>query len=245
MSTLTRYTASMIYAMSQGGKCDGDQECHYCGGPCTRLLTHGEPVQVHTGRPAGGVRLRPGNPYVCVGCWMWGFKRVSAPHLSGGVKDGVAPKKRSWLVSAEAKDLTPACGPKLYERLLSPPPLFFLALLEGDSPPDNLIQCAVANVCTDPKADTPFWLTVNNARHRYTVYELEQAALHGPEGREPGVRALLRLFGPVPKELVTHVIVDRAESDEKQEHGRPKKSPGRHEDVRRPVGGPPVKKGVA
>lgn len=233
---MSSLTAAGIYALSQGARCQGTEECHYCGSACGRVLLHGEAIQIHLGRPAGGVRLRPGNPYVCVGCWHWKRKKLTASFLSGGYKDGATPAAYSWFCTTSmAWALTHECGPKLYECLLKPPETFFLAVLDGDKPPDNLIQTAIANHQSEPKADQLYRYTINNVIHAYTVYELEQAALHGVEGREPGVQALLRMYGKIPAGLVAHVATDPPE-DEKRDRGRPiKPEAGRPHDTRRPL----------
>lgn len=226
MSTsATKRFASEIYALSQGIQCTGPEGCHYCGGPCGRALTHGEVIQPLLGRPLGKeYRARPGCPYICIGCWLWNRKRGSAPYLSGGVKDGSPVKSHSWYVTdSGAWAINPKmCSPKLYPRLLSPPSLFFMALLEGDNPPDNLVSLAIANEHSEIKSDTSLYFTVNNVKHYYTVYELEQACLTGQQGREPGVRALLRILGPIPREYVKHP--EQPQQPDKRERGRPRKT---------------------
>jgi len=222
-------TAAEIYALSQGNQCEGGERCHYCDTQCRRTLTHDEVIELYTGRPRGGpLRKNPSVPYICVGCWLWRRKRVSAPYMEGGVEDGICPKKRAWFVwPSMAWAIRKESAAKLYARLLNPPPIFFLTLLEGDNPPDNFIQCCSANHHTAEhpiRSDTPLKFTINNVVHTYTVYELEQAAVGGTQGREPGVQALIRVLGNVPKELVRHVVQEQKEDEEtKRERGRPPK----------------------
>lgn len=219
-------TASQIYALSQGSKCEGDRPCHYCGGPCGRDIPHGEAIRLFTGRPVGGVRRNPSSPYMCVGCWLWRKKKVSVPWLSGGVKDGGTPARFDWVVGpAGAWGISPACRSALYRRLLSPEGPFFLMLWEGDGPPDHVIQCCPGN--DGPYENTTeIGFALNNHALTYSVHELEQAARLGPQGRDPGVRALLRVLGDVPAELTAHLKPpERPEDTDPKGRGRPPKFP--------------------
>lgn len=229
-------TASEVYALSQGAECVGPEQCHYCAGPCARSFTHGEPIGLFTGMPVGGVRKRPSCPYVCIGCWLWRRKRRGVAYMGGGNKENTTPCRHSWYVTPNgAWAISDQSAPTLYARLLSPPPLFFLAFIEGDPSPDNLIQLGHANDNGRLNADTELTFTINNVPYRYTVYELEQAALTGPQGREPGVQALLRILGQVPSDLIKHVVVAET-PEEKREKGRPVKTPdNRPNDLKRPI----------
>jgi hypothetical protein len=101
-----------------------------------------------------------------------------------------------------------------------------LALIDENT--CNHIHLAKANDLFEVKADTELQFTVNNIPMSYTIYELEEALLHGPNGKSPGVQALLRIFGQ-PKD-------EDAENDDPL--AVPRKKPRR---VSNPKGGrPPV-----
>lgn len=201
---IERTTASSIYAMAYGVHKTGPDRCYYCGASCPREVAHGEPSP-HLLRWAGRrpvTALCPGNAYCCGGCQAWRRPRASFAVLGGGVKDNTQAKRHAWYATPSAAWVVGEKSSRaLYERLLTPPCRFFLALLEGgDAAPDNLLQLAEGNDNPIVKADTPLHFTVNNIRHTYTVYELQQA-VRGDAGREPGVRALVRLLGPVPTDM--------------------------------------------
>lgn len=212
--------ASELYAMTQGAVLCGPDECHWCGSPCQRLLAHDESPPLPGVRRTGGAR-RPGNTFVCLGCWLWRRKRITIRFLrglKGDYKDGQCPLWHSWLVTdAGAWALRPEDRPRLWEVLLKPPLRFVLGLLDevGET---SCIHLMKVNDVQEVKADTPLTFTVNNVPYVYTVYELEEAILQGPEGREPGAQALLRLLGGPPEDLRSK------DEPEKRGPGRPLKS---------------------
>lgn len=221
--SINKPLASEIYALSQGCRCEGAWECHYCGGRCSQALTHNEPMGLFTGKPlTEGVRKRPGSPFLCVGCWLWKRKKLTASFLSGGYKDGTSPCDNSWIVTPSgAWAITTECGPRLYKRLLGPTQPFFLMVREGTSAPAGLIQSCPGNEPDAENPDKTYQFTVNNVIHSYSIVELQQSVLTGDQGREPGVRALIRIFGPVPRELVK--LPELEEAEENRGRGRPTK----------------------
>jgi hypothetical protein len=208
--------ASELYAVSQGKICSGPEECYWCSGPCGRANVHDDLTPVfHTSNRNRTLAKRPGNAYVCEGCWMWRRKRVTAFFLSEGFKDGQCPMDHSWWVTDEAAWAVrvPQDARSLYTELLEPPLVFCLALIDGPGA-RNHVQQAVANELTEIKADTPLAFTLNGIPHEYTVYELDRALrANDPAGKRPGVGALMRILGPC--QLPTE--------EEKKAVGRPKK----------------------
>jgi hypothetical protein len=242
-------SARDVYATASGFSLSGPDRCHYCGGACERTTTHNEPVPVLLGRTDtyGVTRKKaewaayPGLPYVCLACQAWRRPRITVPYFGGGIKDGQTARKHAWYCTpGGAWGVGPSSGPKLMERLLSPAARFFLALLEGDEPPDNLLQCFAVNDNDEIKAETPLHFTVNNVPHTYTVYQLEQAGLRRTtQGLDPGAAALVRILGPVPEHLIaglrrTEEEREAAENGPK-ERGRPAVLPEdpRYEQARR------------
>lgn len=191
MSTPLR--ASQLYAISQGVNCEGRESCYYCGGPCTQGLLHTERrLSIGMKRTVPAKVLH--SPYLCVGCWLFRRQRLTVSFLGGLYKDRQCPVNHSWWVTEKgAWGVGKADCAEVYECLLDPPKKFFLSLLDGGS--DNHIQLAVANDNQEVRADTPLNFTVNNIQHTYTTYELSEALKHGPDGKEPGVRALIKIFG--------------------------------------------------
>lgn len=197
MSNLNPHTASELYALSQGARCKGPAKCHWCGSPCERVWMHDDLP------PLIGLKRRefarvPGEPYVCVGCWLWRRKRISVTGVGGQIRDGQAPAKHSWLVQKDkAEAVLDTDRVELYEHLLNPPLTFSLSLIDNGE--DNRLQLQILNDNPEVRADTELKFTFNNIEHSYTPYELKQGLAHGPEGREPGVQTLIRFLGP-PRE---------------------------------------------
>ncbi len=189
-----RYT-SELYAISQGSKCVGSEECHWCGGPCEKNWIHDDPPPVPFVRTKTTAK-RPGNLYVCVGCWLYRMERITITYLDRTIKDRQNPKNHSWLITPEkAVSIRPLDYTDLYPILLNPPLVFSLSLLE-DRNTSNLLQLHSLNNHTEIMANTELAFTVDNKLHTYTVYELEEGLRHGTEGKMPGVLALVRILGP-------------------------------------------------
>lgn len=187
--------ASELYALSQNGICSGSNECHWCGGPCSSNFPHDDPPPI-IGIKARSPCKRPANSYICNGCWLFKRKRITISYLGGGYKDGQCPSFYSWWITEKgAWAITNEDKEELYECLLDPPSKFVLALLDGKS--ENYLQLAEINNHQDKiLGSTPLVFTINNITHYYNVYELTEALINGPDGKEPGVGALLRLLGP-------------------------------------------------
>lgn len=218
--------ASELYAASQSRQCVGDQECHWCSAPCTRHLIHDDivlPFQKRT-KPA----LRPASPYLCLACWMWNRRSVTVFWLGGnpttrdGLRDRQCPLNHAWWIADDgAWAIRPESAATLWKLLLSPPLRFSLAFRNGGKVPSYL-QMMHANDHVIIQKDTPLTYTVDNVRHEYTVYELEHAVEHGPDGTEPGVQALLRLLGPCPDSPAAAPLLPPPLT-EKRGRGRPTK----------------------
>ena len=189
-------TAGELYALSQGEKCEGPDECHWCAAPCERKWPHDDPPPL-IGFQRKSFARRPGNGFVCAGCRLWRRQRITIEFLGGGLKDIQTPENWSWLVTGgRARALRPkdpADREALYEKLLSPPGKFFLALRA--SLPVTLQLAEVNQLEDGAEAGTPLKFTLDNKPLTYTVYELEHALKNGPEGTEPGVRLLVETFG--------------------------------------------------
>ena len=189
--------ASDLYAQATGVVNEGVDTCHWCGAACDRLVPHDDPP------PMIGVRRipckKPGNAYVCLGCQRYKRPRITVTFMDGSFMDRQNPCNHSWFLEpGKALGVKKECYSTLYKTLFSPPLLFSLALLDGPGP--NLLQLMLVNDLVKIEACTPLAFTINGVPHHYTVYELEQAALEGPAGTEPGVQALLRLLGKPPEE---------------------------------------------
>lgn len=204
--------ASELYATSQGHSCSGKEECHWCSAPCGRLDPHDDGLPTLAQYRPRTLAKRPGNAYVCRGCWLWRRQRTTVFFLSKGFRDGRCAMDHSWWITGEEAWAVraPEDARALYEHLLEPPLLFCLALADGER---NHLQQAVVNDLDEVRADTPLRFTLNGIVHEYTVYELEDALRsNDPAGRRPGVGALMRLFGG-------HALPPR---DERKKPGRPR-----------------------
>ena len=204
-------TASDLFAKVHGSQNQGPDECHWCGAACQRIWPHDEPLQFPFQRNHS-LAKRPGNGYICQGCWLYRRKRVTVNYYMGGYRDGQTAADHSWLVR-EAGDWV-LCNEdysKVYEFLLKPPIRFFLSL-RSTGGPRNELHCTLLNDQPIIRADTGLYFTLDNVPQSYTIYELEMALKHGDVGRHPGVQTLIRYLGPGP--LLN-------ETDTKQGRGRP------------------------
>lgn len=207
-------SASDLVAISCGGKNEGDQECHWCSSKTRRVWKHDEPATIPFTRSTSYAR-RPSSPYLCFGCWRFRWKRVTVPFLGGGYKDGQAAENHSlWITEQGIWSIRlneEADRKALYTQLLQPPLRCSLMLLEGPKQV-NRLHLAVANdYVNGVQRDTVFEFTINNILHSYTPYDLEEALRTEPQGKPPGVQALIRLLGP-------YTLPAR-------ENGRPEKMP--------------------
>jgi hypothetical protein len=187
-------SASELFALSQGKPCVGPEQCHWCYAPCARRWVHDDPAPVPFVKSLQGAK-NPSGMFVCEGCWMYRRKRLTVYKLNGDFKDGRSPREHSWLITADsARVIDEKDGPELYEILINPPGPFVLSLRQNADTHIHLARVAVPD-----KPNTFLHFTVDNVAHKYSPYELEQAAVSGVEGKEPGVRALSLLFGPPPR----------------------------------------------
>lgn len=211
-SHLKSILASELFAMSQGGSCQGTEECHWCGAPCERLFTHSDPYPIPFVRTKSPAK-RPGNPYICTGCWLYLRGRVTVSFLGGGFKDGQCAANHSWWITeTEAYAIRKEGAETLYEQLFHPPLRFVLALVSSGT--INHIQHAVLNDHSEIRADTTLTFTYDHSPHHFTIYELKEALkTSGMSGKPAGVRKLIELFGPY----------DINEQPEKRGRGRPRK----------------------
>jgi len=200
---------SDLYALSQGTKNDGQEQCHWCGGKCKKTWTHDDPPPVPFTRTKTTAKC-PSSMWVCVGCWLFRRPLTTMTYLGGGLKDRQAAKNHSlfitesscnsvWRDTAEIRNAILLQERKhqdsciLYDKLLNPPLRFALALLDGAN--ENRLQLIQANDNLTVDKDTRLVFTLNNQPQWYTVYELEEGIKTGPDGKEPGVQTLLRLLG--------------------------------------------------
>jgi hypothetical protein len=198
------WTVSDLYAMSQGGKNEGDLECHWCCSACSRQFLHDDPAPIPFQRSKSTAK-RCSSPYCCLGCWLWRRQRITVNFLSvnGGhqhpYKDRQCPLKHSWWITPSGSwALREVDNEALWNRLLDPPKRFALLLRTAEFAGETLIQLATANDLEGAKAETPLHFTVNNIPHKYTIYDVEQMQLSRVTANEPGVQALVRILGAPP-----------------------------------------------
>lgn len=109
------------------------------------------------------------------------------------MKDGQSARDHSWIIRDQARVITPGDRELLYKFLLEPRAPFCLALrINGP----NHLHLAVVNRPPKLNDRTQLDFTIDNVLHQYNVYELYLGLENGDVGREPGVRALIRLLGP-------------------------------------------------
>lgn len=185
-----------LFALAHGHKCSGDQECHWCTGPCERHWIHDDLPIVPFVRTNSHAK-RPGNAYICWGCWLYRRGRITVSTLQNELIDRQNLMDHSWILfDNQIKVIKKEDKFKLYEILLNPPLVFCLSLLNEPST-KNLIQLSILNENEKIFANTPIHFTLNNIQCEYTIYELEEA-LKTQEltGKSPGVRLLIETIGP-------------------------------------------------
>ncbi len=217
-ATPSLVTASQLYAITQNTVCEGDQECHWCFGPCTREIIHDDSPPVPFLKSHSGAK-RPGNPWMCRGCSLWRRRRSTCFYLSGGLKDGQIGPNHSWWLTPEGiwSITSPEDKAILWRILLNPPRQFVLALTDGKVP--NHLHFAILNSHVEVIASTPLAFSLNNIALTFSPYELEQAVLIGADGKEPGTRLLMDWLGKPPEGL----IAEPPPKEQTRERGRPTK----------------------
>jgi hypothetical protein len=164
-----------------------------------------------------GIAKNPGSPFICSACWLYRRLRVTATTLGKRQIDRQCLMNHSWFLTPEdihvihdKEDFS-----LLYEILLDPPLVFALSFIEKDQGLKNHLQFAIVNENTEILANTKLHFSSNNHLLSYTVYELEEGLRGGPEGKLPGVHAIMRALGEFE--------FKREGDGEKRERGRPRK----------------------
>lgn len=182
--------APELYALTQGTRCEGKHECHWCGSPCGRIYIHDGPVPLPFVKNDLTAK-RPANPYVCNGCRLFRRPRNTVRFLNGkDYQDGKCLMDFSLLLTdggiwgVRKEDL-----PHLENIIFHPPLRFALCLVDPGQ--KNCLQLGIVNDFQRIQADTPLRFTHNNIPHTYSVYELRSALQSGDfSGKEPGCRVL-------------------------------------------------------
>lgn len=193
-------TVSQFYALSQGSKCEGVHRCHWCGAPCNRRWLHDEPKPVMFQRTPKTTALFPDSPWICVGCWLFRRQRITTYFLDEKTYlDRQCPATHSWWITpTEALSVRWQDGEILFKKLLNPPRQFSLMILVGDKATCLLHQGLANDFPTPVQFGTQLKFTINGIPHTVSPMEL-QTGLKSKEARnEPGVRALLDIYGVVP-----------------------------------------------
>jgi len=210
-------TAAEYYATLFGSKCSGDNRCHWCNSPCDRRWFHNDPLP----RPfckQKSLARNPSSYWICFGCFHWHKPRTTVTFLDGTQRDKQTACQYSWWLDDQGPLAVKRDNADLiYAKLLNPPLRFVLALLDGANE-INHIQFFELNDNVEVKASTVLRFTLNGILHTYSVYELEEALKRGPEGKEPGVNALIRLFGMRPDDAP---ILSDESNAKKSKRGRP------------------------
>ena len=194
-------TASDLYAILHSTSNSGNDQCHWCGDLCERIWPHDEAPQFPFQHNRSHAK-RPGNGYVCQGCFLYRRQRVTVSFLTGGFRDGQTAADHSWwLTEKGAHALQTEDFPRVYDLLLKPP-LRFVLSLKTVKGPRNELHLSQLNDHGLIRAETDLLFTLDNVPFTYTIYELDNALKHGGNGRYPGVQALLRFLGKPPPHLL-------------------------------------------
>jgi hypothetical protein len=184
------HSAPHLYALARSRDCQGNQRCHWCGGPCERTWLHDDPPPIPFERSKSSARVVC-SPYVCPGCWLFRVRRTTVWFLAGGYRDGQNPCQHSWLVTpTHAHALRDEDRERLLQVLLDPPLTFCLSLIDKEVS-ENLLHLCPVNRHATLRADTELHFNFNGVTHSYLVYELEDVVKRGkPNGKSAGVRLL-------------------------------------------------------
>ena len=194
-------TSPELYATANGAKCEGPDQCHWCGAPCGRLLKHDDvPLGPHFPKSKQAPKY-PGNSYLCLGCWLFRRRKITVHHLSRDAKgrydwrDGQAPMNQGWWITdAGAWALRQTDATLLIALLKRPPRRFSLSFLTTVGTL-NLLHQVPCNDVAELRADTPLHFAVDNVPHAYTTHELSQAPRLGSAGLMGGTRFLCGIMG--------------------------------------------------
>ncbi len=220
--------ASQLYATYFTSPSYGDQQCHWCGGPCNIAILHDDPPPIPFVRGSKN-RFQAkclNSLYVCKGCWYYRRPRMTVRFLDGELKDGKSTMEYSWLLKKDGAYAIRKEGfEKLWEFLVKPEEIWCLAFLQGGEKL-NHIQQFVVNHIKNLKADTPIQFTVNGIPHIYTIYELEESRKVGSEGMQAGTRFLFDLL---------QKVIPALPLEEPKEKGRPTTKDGHNHPAHRPI----------
>lgn len=206
--------ATELYALCQGRRCQGRFECYWCGAPCGDLHHHdGDPVREFVRNPMNV--LRPANPYMCEGCWLWRRPSQTVSFLGGGLVDRKCPLDFSWVITRDwaggVRGDSDHYRKTLFTRLMNPAKIFCLSLIDGEGQRNHL-QTAMVNELDKVGVHSEITFTLNGLVHTYTPYDLDKA-IKGKVEAGGGVQVLLRLFGPYKVEVP---------EEDKRGRGRPR-----------------------
>lgn len=209
-------TATELFALAHNSKCEGPDRCHWCGASCRRLWLHDDPPPIPFTKSKSNA-LYPSNAYICSGCWLYRRRRSTVLWLEGGYRDSQSNRNLSWWIDGQvARAIRQQSRARLWELLLKPPHTFSLSLVEDNT--ENWLHHAPVNDIAEVRIDTPIAFNLNNIQYKYTIYEIEEATRSGElNGKNAGVTALFRMFGPPPN------IPERPK--DKRERGRPPPAP--------------------
>lgn len=192
--------ATSLFARINGLTCEGPEECHWCASPCDRSCPHDDRYPIPFVKTLSSAK-RPGNAYVCRACQVYRRPKVTVNYLAGGFKDGQCLLDHSWYMDENGLyALRREDHQALYQKLLSPPHVFALSLIEPHLKSRNALDDCVLNSNQPVHANTRLWYTLNGVKFDFEVYELGEAVKHGVEGKMAGVRELIRFLGPMDYE---------------------------------------------
>lgn len=184
--------ASDLFAAVNSTYNRGPLECHWCGAKCDRRWTHDDPGPVPYQKTILNAK-KPGNPYICVGCWIYRKQSTTLTYLGGSLKDRQSLRNHSWIITDKVLILDKDYSQDIYKLLLAPPKRFSLSIIS--SVKENYLHHAVVNNFSEVLADTEFTFTYDNSPYQYSVYELFEGLKNGVEGKLPGVRVLVDYLG--------------------------------------------------
>lgn len=214
MSKFEGHSSSELYAYSLGFHCEGREECYWCGCSCSQKWQHEEPPPIPFVRSTK-LAKRPGNKYICAGCWLYRRKSITVFSLTNTLKDRQCLINHSWFMTEqETRVINKEDHDELFEYLLDPPYVFSLSLLSSSAKQSH-IQLVPLNSFSEIHADTPLHFSYDGVTCSYTIYELEETIrTKETTGKNPGIRLLVDLLGyPLPKE----------NEPQKKKRGRPPK----------------------
>lgn len=184
--------ATDLFAIVNSTYNTGTLECHWCGASCGRRWVHDDPPTLSCHKSTSTAK-KPGNSYICVGCWLYRKQSTTVTYLGGELKDRQSLRNFSWVITDRVWTLDKELAQSIYKLLLDPPKRFCLSII--DKSKENLIHNAVVNNLKEIRADTELDFTFDNSPYRYSVYELFEGLKNGVDGKLPGVRVLIEYLG--------------------------------------------------